>query len=436
MAATAIALHLRAKIRPVSNPRFSHLYSSSSSNFNEEPQAAESQSHPDSSSSSSSSYFSDTKAKLRQQYPQQPFHLSSNGPFSSPATSKVASMEEIRKNLSNFKQRASPQRPQPSSKPDPLSFHELYQRSVIPKDGKSMGEPGKGTTTSFASIRESLKLIDKNRDIGKGTDSMSLSNVKESFKLKPADSVVRGQSNVFGRTNNLPSSVFGKEMKDKRMVESPSMKTEFMKTYTYDQLGEKLKKLRPNTEADNWFSLTELNERLVKLREIEQKESDSMAGGFNFKVLKESIKMVSDAQKNMTLPVPRFDIIGNLNETPSYMRNPPKEQLFEKYFHPDNMSSAETMKLELAKVREEFKMSESDCGSARVQVATLTTKIKHLSNVLHKKDKHSRKGLIEMVERRKKLLKYVRRTDWDSYCLLLSKLGLRDKPTDKRLIKR
>lgn len=37
------------------------------------------------------------------------------------------------------------------------------------------------------------------------------------------------------------------------------------------------------------------------------------------------------------------------------------------YFHPDNMSSAEKLKIELAKVREEFKMSESDCGSSRVQ---------------------------------------------------------------------
>lgn len=37
------------------------------------------------------------------------------------------------------------------------------------------------------------------------------------------------------------------------------------------------------------------------------------------------------------------------------------------YFHPDNMSSAEKLKIELAKVRDEFKMSESDCGSARVQ---------------------------------------------------------------------
>lgn len=46
-------------------------------------------------------------------------------------------------------------------------------------------------------------------------------------------------------------------------------------------------------------------------------------------------------------------------------------------------------------------------------------------------DKHSRKGLQDMVQRRKKYLKYLRRTDWDSYCLVLSKLGLRDTPEYK-----
>ncbi|KAL6323227.1 hypothetical protein AAG906_029234 [Vitis piasezkii] len=50
---------------------------------------------------------------------------------------------------------------------------------------------------------------------------------------------------------------------------------------------------------------------------------------------------------------------------------------------------------------------------------------------LNLKDKHSRKGLQAMVQRRKKLLKYLRRTDWDSYCLVLSKLGLRDNPNYK-----
>ncbi|RZC81213.1 hypothetical protein C5167_043783 [Papaver somniferum] len=95
------------------------------------------------------------------------------------------------------------------------------------------------------------------------------------------------------------------------------------------------------------------------------------------------------------------------------------------------MSSEEKIKLELKKVRDEFKISESDCGSSRVQVAQLTTKIKHLSSVLHKKDKHSRKGLVAMVQRRKKILRYLRRTDWNWYCQVLSQLGLRDNPDYK-----
>jgi len=125
--------------------------------------------------------------------------------------------------------------------------------------------------------------------------------------------------------------------------------------------------------------------------------------------------------------------LANLTGTavPEYLRHPPQEELLERYFHPDHMSGEEKMKLELQKVRDEFKMSENDCGSARVQIAQLTLKIKHLSSVLHKKDKHSRKGLLDMVQRRKKYLKYLRRTDWDSYCMVLSKLGLRDIPEYK-----
>ncbi|KAB2612774.1 30S ribosomal protein S15 [Pyrus ussuriensis x Pyrus communis] len=87
----------------------------------------------------------------------------------------------------------------------------------------------------------------------------------------------------------------------------------------------------------------------------------------------------------------------------------------------NNMSSAEKLKLELAKVRDDLKC----------QMAQLTTKIKHLSSVLLKMDKHSLKGLQAMVQQRKRLLKYLRRTDWDSYCLVLSKLGLRYKENHK-----
>ncbi|KAG5589010.1 hypothetical protein H5410_039524, partial [Solanum commersonii] len=165
----------------------------------------------------------------------------------------------------------------------------------------------------------------------------------------------------------------------------------------------------------------------MKVREADEIESKTMVAGVVYKDLKESLYLISqngDSKPKKTM-IQRLDVLGQLGGTPSFMLHPPKEHLF---FHPDNMSSGEKMKLELQKVRDDFKMSESDCGSARVQVAQLTTKIKHLSSVLHKKDKHSRKGLQQMVQNRKKLLKYLRRTDWDSYCLVLSKLGLRDNP--------
>ncbi|KAH6755187.1 S15/NS1 [Perilla frutescens var. hirtella] len=172
----------------------------------------------------------------------------------------------------------------------------------------------------------------------------------------------------------------------------------------------------------------ELSGRLAKVREAKDKERRaiplipaSIYGEIHAGIKKIGQDSDQKAKEKLkrTMPVGIFGSVGEIT-------GPPKDHLVEKYFHPDNMSSAEKMKLELAKVRDEFKMSESDCGSARVQVAQLTTKIKHLSTALHKKDKHSRKGLQAMVQQRKKLLKYLRRTDWDSYCLVLSKLGLRD----------
>ncbi|KAM1011531.1 hypothetical protein ACFX2C_046862 [Malus domestica] len=206
------------------------------------------------------------------------------------------------------------------------------------------------------------------------------------------------------------------------------MKTDFVKMYSYAELGEKLRKLRPDGKGQNWFSLRELNKRLMKLREMEEKETQAAIGNVTFQDLRESLLKLqrSDQEKaKKSSTVQRIDILSHIGRTPNFMLQPPKENL---YFHPDNMSSAEKLKLELAKVRDEFKMSESDCVSAQVQVAQLTTKIKHLSSVLHKKDKHSLKGLQAMVQQRKRLFKYLRRTDWDSYCLVLSKLGLRDKP--------
>ena len=70
---------------------------------------------------------------------------------------------------------------------------------------------------------------------------------------------------------------------------------------------------------------------------------------------------------------------------------------------------------------------ESDTGSPEVQVAVLTTRINELTEHLktHKKDHHSRRGLLKMVSRRRKLLDYLKRTDVAAYRKLIDTLQLR-----------
>ena len=76
----------------------------------------------------------------------------------------------------------------------------------------------------------------------------------------------------------------------------------------------------------------------------------------------------------------------------------------------------------------EFKRGESDTGSPEVQVSLLTTRIKYLTEHFkaHKKDFHSRRGLQTMVNKRRKLLLYLKREDSGRYLQLIQKLGLRD----------
>lgn len=74
-----------------------------------------------------------------------------------------------------------------------------------------------------------------------------------------------------------------------------------------------------------------------------------------------------------------------------------------------------------------YQIHENDRGSAPVQVAILTARINDLRTHFdsHKKDHHSRRGLLKMVGRRRRLLNYLRRTDLDRYRELISDLGLR-----------
>ncbi|TDL35007.1 30S ribosomal protein S15 [Jeotgalibacillus sp. S-D1] len=76
---------------------------------------------------------------------------------------------------------------------------------------------------------------------------------------------------------------------------------------------------------------------------------------------------------------------------------------------------------------QEFRTHEGDTGSADVQVAILTEEINNLNEHLrtHKKDHHSRRGLLKMVGRRRNLLTYLRTNEVSRYRELINKLGLR-----------
>ena len=75
----------------------------------------------------------------------------------------------------------------------------------------------------------------------------------------------------------------------------------------------------------------------------------------------------------------------------------------------------------------EYGSKEGDTGSAEVQVAILSERIRNLTDHLstHKKDFHSRRGLLKLVSQRRRLLNYLRRTQPDRYRALIEKLGLR-----------
>ncbi|AIE59698.1 30S ribosomal protein S15 [Bacillus methanolicus] len=75
----------------------------------------------------------------------------------------------------------------------------------------------------------------------------------------------------------------------------------------------------------------------------------------------------------------------------------------------------------------QFKIHENDTGSPEVQIAVLTEQINNLNEHLrvHKKDHHSRRGLLKMVGKRRNLLTYLRNKDVQRYRELINKLGLR-----------
>lgn len=74
-----------------------------------------------------------------------------------------------------------------------------------------------------------------------------------------------------------------------------------------------------------------------------------------------------------------------------------------------------------------FKLNENDTGSAEVQIALLSNRIKYLTDhfKVHKKDHHSRRGLLKLVGQRRRLINYLKKRDVEKYRHIIKELGIR-----------
>ena len=83
--------------------------------------------------------------------------------------------------------------------------------------------------------------------------------------------------------------------------------------------------------------------------------------------------------------------------------------------------------LKKADIVKDYQKHEKDTGSPEVQIALLTVRIKELTEhfKIHKKDHHSRRGLLKLVSQRRRQLDYLKRIDIDRYRVLIGRLGLR-----------
>ena len=92
---------------------------------------------------------------------------------------------------------------------------------------------------------------------------------------------------------------------------------------------------------------------------------------------------------------------------------------------PSKLSITKERTAELVK---EFGRDEKDCGNANVQVAILSERIRNLTEHLkvHKKDNHTRRGLMMLLGKRRGLLKYIKNRNIEEYRTLIKQLGIRD----------
>lgn len=222
-----MALLLR-RCRTLASPRLSRL--SSSSSFSDG--GGENDENPPPPPPSYSSYLSDVKANLRPSPPspprKPPFSRSPVHPsLLSPRFSKMPSLDEINKNLSEYRRRSaapSQSTAQGSSSPPPVSFQDIYNSKPIGKPAEDPAAAIVTKKTTFYSIRESLRR-QRNRS-SNPPPPMNRSTGSETLEPLFSESLQKFQN------LKLPpegSFIFGREMGEKREAESQALKTEFVK---------------------------------------------------------------------------------------------------------------------------------------------------------------------------------------------------------------
>ncbi|KAJ1429170.1 hypothetical protein SESBI_08526 [Sesbania bispinosa] len=212
-------------------------------------------------------------------------------------------MEEIMKNLSEFRRRTSVPTPDYPSSSQQISFSgDLQAERGAETRRIRRSVPGKpGQQIPFDYIRESMRQIRGQ----KGADRMSSSKFMGSLRSKPSDSEVIGGMSAF------PDTVFGKEMRERKRGRW------FL--VGGDEYG---------LSVDIWAP----GIGLLRLREMEEKKAMSNPTGAVTMVLRDALSQMGenkDDKSKKTSPQ-RTDMLGLLGGTPTYLMRPPKEQLVEK----------------------------------------------------------------------------------------------------------
>lgn len=115
------------------------------------------------------------------------------------------------------------------------------------------------------------------------------------------------------------------------------------------------------------------------------------------------------------------------DQVPAEIRDSPSFSQLKAILSLSNASKRELNQAQVAKAVETFQRFPGDTGSTEVQIAVMTQKVARLTEHVktHRKDNHSRRGLLILVQKRKKLIKYLRRENLSKFRAVVGALGLR-----------